>query len=96
MIVGADLIAAGPDGVFAEDGKQIVSGRVVGEQFLGSSVTLHVDVGMQRPMKVQLPLHKFDQSGRWTSRGRQSQLGAERGAGSSGHETIARRIKEFR
>jgi len=63
IIVGADLIAAGPDGVFAEDGKQIVSGRVVGEQFLGSSVTLHVDVGMQLPMKVQLPLHKFDQLG---------------------------------
>jgi spermidine/putrescine transport system ATP-binding protein len=63
IVVGADLIAAGRDGGFAEVGKQIVSGHVVGEQFLGSSVTLHVDVGMQRPMKVQLPLHEFDRLG---------------------------------
>ena len=63
IIVGADLIAAGPEGVSAESGKQIVSGRVVGEQFLGSSVTLHVEVGMPRPMKVQLPLHEFDRLG---------------------------------
>ena len=63
IVVGADLIVAGPDGGFTESGKQIVSGRVVGEQFLGSSVTLHVDVGMQRPMKVQLPLHEFDRLG---------------------------------
>jgi len=63
IIVGADLIAARPDGAFAEDGEQILSGRVVGEQFLGSSVTLYVDVGMGGPMKVQLPLPKFDQLG---------------------------------
>jgi spermidine/putrescine transport system ATP-binding protein len=63
IIVGADLIAAGPNGGFTETGKQIVSGRVMGEQFLGSSVTLHVDVGMQRPIKVQLPLHEFDRLG---------------------------------
>jgi spermidine/putrescine transport system ATP-binding protein len=62
VVVGADLIAAGLDGP-AEGGKQVVSGRVVGEQFVGSSVTLHVDVGMQRPMKVQLPLHEFDRLG---------------------------------
>ena len=39
------------------------AGRVLGEQFVGSAVTLHVDVSLERPMKVQLPLHTFDKLG---------------------------------
>jgi spermidine/putrescine transport system ATP-binding protein len=60
IVIGADLISVRRKPEAGREGPNATAGRVLGEQFVGSAVTLHVDVGLERPMKIQLPLHSFD------------------------------------
>ena len=63
IVIGADLLSARSKAETEQSDANAATGRVLGEQFVGSAVTLHVDVRLDRPMKVQLPLHSFDKLG---------------------------------
>jgi len=63
IVIGADLLSARSRAETEQSVANAATGRVLGEQFVGSAVTLHVDVRLDRPMKVQLPLHSFDKLG---------------------------------
>jgi spermidine/putrescine transport system ATP-binding protein len=57
VVISADLISIGAT---APPTGNVVKGRVAGEQFVGSAVTIYVDMPAQITFRVQLPLHEFD------------------------------------
>jgi spermidine/putrescine transport system ATP-binding protein len=57
IVVAADRIALGPPG--SGSGNRL-TGRLVGEEFVGAVVTLHLDVGQGTILKIQKQQHEVD------------------------------------
>lgn len=62
LIISADRIAvhAVPAGAAAATGENRLEGALISEEFIGSVVTLYLDVGAAREFRIQKPAHELD------------------------------------
>lgn len=58
LVIGADFLTLSRE---RPDLPNVVPVRVLGEQFVGSVVVVHLDAGDERSLRAQLPLHQFEQ-----------------------------------
>ncbi|MDQ0469165.1 ABC transporter ATP-binding protein [Labrys wisconsinensis] len=58
LVIGADFLALSRERPALPN---VVPVRVIGEQFVGSVVVVHLEAGDERSLRAQLPLHLFEQ-----------------------------------